>query len=193
MSRFINDIQNCLETLGKGGLILYPTDTIWGVGCDATNAESVTKIYQLKKRGDEKSMIVLVADEKEVTQYVNDPDPAIFDYLRKMDRPVTVVYANANANADDLAQNLVARDGSIAIRICKDDFCRELINNFGKPIVSSSANFSGEPAPGLFSQINKELKKGVNYIVQYRQDDPQRSLPSMLIRWEQGQPIILRA
>jgi L-threonylcarbamoyladenylate synthase len=189
MLPFANDIKNCLETLRRGGLILYPTDTIWGIGCDATNAEAVAKIYRLKRRNEEKSLIVLVADHKEVLRYVNDPDQGVFDYLQKMERPVTVVYENAAG----LAENLIAGDGSIAIRICNDLFCGELINDFGKPVVSTSANFSGEPSPKIFNEINEELKKGVDYIVQYRKDDRQPGHPSMLIRWGKGKPIILRS
>jgi len=119
MQRFQNDINNCLDVLKKGGLILYPTDTIWGIGCDAINASSVEKIYRLKKRPDEKSMIILLGDEKDVSHYVTDPDPKIFDYLKKTSRPTAVIYLKAKS----LAKNLIGKDGSIAIRITQDSFC----------------------------------------------------------------------
>ena len=149
------------------GLILYPTDTVWGIGCDATNEKAVEKIYKLKKRSDEKAMIVLVADEKDIMQHVAAPDLSLFDYLDKTTKPTTVVYDGALGFAD----NLVANDGSIAIRICKDEFCRQLIKRFRKPIVSTSANISGMPAPKIFKEISDEIKNGVDHIVQYRQDD----------------------
>jgi L-threonylcarbamoyladenylate synthase len=115
---FENDILECLEALKKGGIILYPTDTIWGIGCDATNEEAVKKIYALKNRSDEKSMIVLVADEKEVLRHVTQPDLTVFDYLKTTQKPTTVIYDGAIGFAD----NLVGKDGSIAIRICKNEF-----------------------------------------------------------------------
>jgi L-threonylcarbamoyladenylate synthase len=121
----------------KGGLILYPTDTIWGIGCDATNEEAVKKVFALKRRPDEKSMIILVADERQVLRYVAQPDLKVFDYLKTTQNPTTVVYDGAIG----LAANLIGKDGSIAIRICKDDFCRHLIRRFRKPIVSTSQIF----------------------------------------------------
>jgi L-threonylcarbamoyladenylate synthase len=176
---FESDILNCLETLKKGGLILYPTDTIWGIGCDATNAEAVEKIYSLKKRSDEKSMIVLVAGEKEIVKYVAQPDLEIFNYLNTVQKPTTVIYQGAIG----LADNLVAKDGSIAIRICQDEFCKHLIRRFRKPIVSTSANVSGERFPKNFSEINAGIRTGVDYVVQYRQNDHTPSAPSTLIKW----------
>ena len=138
---FEKDIEKCLKVLKADGLILYPTDTVWGIGCDATNEKAVEKIYALKKRSDEKAMIVLVADERDIMQHVAAPDLSLFDYLDKATKPTTVVYDGALGFAD----NLVAKDGSIAIRICKDEFCRQLIKRFRKPIVSTSANISGMP------------------------------------------------
>jgi L-threonylcarbamoyladenylate synthase len=185
---FENDITKCLEVLRTGGLILYPTDTVWGIGCDATNEKAVEKIYQLKKRSDEKAMIVLVADEKDILQYVAAPDLSLFDHLNNTTRPTTVIYESALGFAD----NLVAKDGSIAIRICKDEFCRHLLKRFKKPIVSTSANISGMPSPKCFKEILEEIKNGVDYIVQYRQDDENPAQPSSLIRWNKGEVIILR-
>ena len=161
MKDFEKDIENCLGELKRGGLILYPTDTVWGIGCDATNEKAVEKIYKLKRRSDEKAMIVLVADEKDIMQHVAAPDLSLFDYLDKATKPTTVVYEGALGFAD----NIVAKNGSIAIRICKDEFCRQLIKRFRKPIVSTSANISGMPAPKFFKEISDEIKSGVDYIV----------------------------
>jgi len=185
---FENDILKCLETLKAGGLILYPTDTIWGIGCDATNERSVEKIYKLKRRSDEKAMIVLVADEKDILRHVAAPDLSLFDYLDKTIKPTTVVYEGALG----FAENIVATDGSIAIRICKDDFCRQLIKRFRKPIVSTSANISGIPAPRTFKEISDDIKNGVDYVVEYKREDETSAQPSSLIKWEHGKVIVLR-
>src|SRR6185436_4389275 len=164
---FEKDIEKCLEVLRNGGLILYPTDTIWGIGCDATNEKAVEKVYQLKKRSDEKAMIVLVAEERDVMQHVAAPDLSLFDYLTTTAKPTTVIYDGALGFAD----NLVGHDGTIAIRICQDEFCKHLLKRFRKPIVSTSANISGAPAPKNFNSISEEIKNGVDHIVQYGQDD----------------------
>ena len=185
---FERDIEKCLETLKNGGLILYPTDTVWGIGCDATDEKAVEKIYKLKRRSDEKAMIVLVTDEKEILQHVAAPDLSLFDYLDKATKPTTVVYEGALGFAD----NLVAKDGSIAIRICKEEFCRRLIKRFRKPIVSTSANISGMPSPKFFKEISDEIKNGVDHIVQYKQQDETSAQPSSLIRWNNGSVTILR-
>lgn len=188
MKRFENDIVKCLEALRAGGLILYPTDTVWGIGCDATNETAIEKIYTLKKRSDEKAMIVLVADEREIMQYVAAPDLSLFDYLETTTKPTTVVYDGALGFAD----NLVGKDGSIAIRICSDEFCRHLIKRFRKPIVSTSANISGMPFPKTFKEIDVEIKQGVDYVVKYRQHHESPAEPSSLIKWNQGKITVLR-
>ena len=188
MKVFEKDIEKCLETLKMGGLILYPTDTVWGIGCDATNEKAIERIYKLKRRNDEKAMIVLVADEKDIMQHVAAPDLSLFDHLNKITKPTTVVYEGALGFAD----NIVANDGSIAIRICKDEFCRQLIKRFRKPIVSTSANISGMPAPGIFKEISNEIKNGVDYIVQHKQHDETPAQPSSIIKWNNGNVTILR-
>ena len=188
MNSFRYNLIQCVEILKTGGLILYPTDTIWGIGCDATNEKAVEKIYQLKKRPGEKAMIVLVADEKEIVQYVEGPNHRIFEYLQQTSKPTTVIYQKAKS----LAENLIGKDGSIAIRICKDEFCRQLINAFGKPIVSTSANISGAAAPQNFRQVDETIKNRVDYIVTYRQDDEQEAQPSSVIKWEDGKIIVIR-
>jgi L-threonylcarbamoyladenylate synthase len=188
MVNFEIDIKQCLKVLKDGGLILYPTDTVWGIGCDATNAEAVEKIYKLKQRPDNKAMIVLVADERQVLQHVAAPDLQVFDYLQEVAKPTTVIYEGAIG----LADNLVAIDGSIAIRICNEDFCKHLIKRFRKPIVSTSANISGQPTAKLFDDIADEIKKAVDYVVKYRQDDKMLCTLSSLIRWENGHGSIIR-
>jgi L-threonylcarbamoyladenylate synthase len=176
---FDKDIDQCLEVLHNGGLILYPTDTIWGIGCDATNEAAVEKIYQLKQRPGSKSMIVLLADEKELLTYVTQPGPQVFDYLKSAAKPTTVVYEGAVG----LAANLVAADGTAGIRIVQDTFCRHLIKRFLKPIVSTSANIAGNPSPADFGDIDAEIKKGVDYIVQHRQQDISPAMPSSIVKW----------
>lgn len=187
---FDTDIEEALLVLQNGGLILYPTDTVWGIGCDATNATAVAKIFELKKREDGKSMIVLLADEKEIPKYVLEPNPKIFDYIKGIYKPTTVIYDGAMG----LAKNLINKNGSIAIRIVKDLFCKKLISRFSKPIVSTSANMSGYPAPANFSDIDVEIKNGVAYIVQHRQDDITEAEPSAIVKWESdGSLTILRS
>jgi L-threonylcarbamoyladenylate synthase len=176
---FTNDIKSCITVLQNGGLILYPTDTIWGIGCDATNEKAVAKIYDLKKRPDEKSMIILLANEKDLPGYVLHPNPKVFDYLKTVNKPTTVIYESAI----NLAKNLINKDGSIAIRIVQDDFCKQLITAFKKPIVSTSANISGHAAPQIFTAIDSAIKNGVDYIVQHRQLDAAPAAPSAIIKW----------
>src|SRR5436305_8010713 len=142
-SFFEKEVEAALISLKRGGVILYPTDTIWGLGCDATNSEAIKRIYNIKKREDSKSLIILVADERDILQYVAAPDPAVFDFIDEQIQPTTIIFDNAV----NLPDNLVAEDGSIAIRLTKDEFCRHLIKRLQKPIVSTSANVSGQPYP----------------------------------------------
>ncbi len=188
MVNFEKDIEQCLQVLSNGGIILYPTDTVWGIGCDATNENAVAKIYQLKKRADEKALIVLVAEERDVLQYVAAPDLQVFDHLQQTTKPTTVIYENAIG----FAENLMGKDGSIAIRICRENFCRHLLKRFRKPIVSTSANISGQAAAKIFKDIAGEIKSEVDYVVQYRQDDDTIAEPSSIIKWEKGQITIIR-
>lgn len=180
MLPFNNDIEACLEKLQQGGLILYPTDTVWGIGCDATNPDAVSRIYDLKRRSDSKAMIVLVGDERDILQYVSQPELQIFDYIKGVNKPTTVIYEGAV----DLAENLVAEDGSVAIRICEEPFCKHLIKRFRKPIVSTSANISGYPSPQTFKEIEQVIIDGVDYVVNYRQDDTEYRKPSSIVKWQ---------
>ena len=177
---FQNDLEPSLQVLQSGGIILYPTDTIWGIGCDATNAAAVQRIYELKQRPETKSMIILLADEKDLLQYVSQVDLQVFDYLKKTTKPTTVIYEGAIG----LADNLVNTDGSIAIRMIKENFCKHLIKRFRKPIVSTSANLSGDPAPGCFHDISPVIQKEVDYIVKYRQEESAKHEPSAVVKWK---------
>jgi len=188
MKDFSKDIEQCLAVLHAGGTILYPTDTIWGIGCDATNTNAVEKIIALKQRPQEKSFVVLVASEKEILQHVAAPDLAIFDFLQNTLKPVTVIYQHALA----LAENVIADDGSVAMRICKDEFCRQLIRRFRKPLVSTSANVSGKPSPVCFAEIEKNIISGVDYVVQYRQEETVKTQASAIIKWINGKPEYIR-
>lgn len=176
---FQNDIENCLSVLQSGDLILYPTDTIWGIGCDATNPDAVSKIYALKQRAESKSLIVLMADERDVLKYTSQPDLQIFDFLHTVQKPTTIIYDGPMG----LADNLTGADHTVAIRLVEDPFCRHLIKRFRKPIVSTSANISGHPAPAFFGDIEVPVLEGVDYIVRYRQDDRTPKQPSAILKW----------
>ncbi|MGB4883779.1 MAG: L-threonylcarbamoyladenylate synthase [Ferruginibacter sp.] len=177
MKLYQHDIEQCLDILQKGGLILYPTDTVWGIGCDAQNKGAVEKIFNLKKRNEKKSMIVLIADESEITQFTNEAFPTVFDFIKGVHKPVTVVYPKAK----NLAPNLLNADGSIAIRIVKKGFAKDLLKKFGKPIVSTSANLSGYPAPGNFYDVDIAIKKGVSYVVEFSRDVQKIASPSTVV------------
>ncbi|MBS1603722.1 MAG: threonylcarbamoyl-AMP synthase [Bacteroidetes bacterium] len=176
---FEKDIDNALNTLQSGGLILYPTDTIWGIGCDATNASAVAKVYALKQRVATKSLIVLMADERDILKYTSQPDLRVFDYLRSTTKPTTVIYEGAIGFAD----NLVNEDGTIAIRLVDDTFCKHLIKRFRKPIVSTSANISGDPSPAFYRQIDPLILNGVDYIVHHRRDEDTPKEPSAIVKY----------
>jgi len=186
---FESDINECLRVLKSGGLILYPTDTIWGIGCDATNEAAVEKVYNLKCRREEKALIVLLAEERDVLKWVAQPDLRVFDYLKTASKPTTVIYEGGIG----LAGNLMPADHTIAIRLVKDEFCRHLLKRFRKPIVSTSANISGLPSPAHFGEITETIKRGVDFVVKWRQDDTLAAQPSSVIRWtKQGKPEFLR-
>ena len=180
MIDFGSEMEAALHVLRNGGVILYPTDTIWGLGCDATNEEAVKKIYQIKRRDDSKSLIILVADERDILQYVAAPDIAVFDFMAEQTRPTTIIFDNAV----NLPDNSIAEDGSIGIRIVKDDFCRHLVKRLRNPIVSTSANISGALSPRFFDEVSEEIKTAVDHIVQWRQEDKTPAQPSQIIKWK---------
>ena len=186
---FDQDIANALAALQAGGLIVYPTDTIWGIGCDATDPGAVARVYTLKQREAAKSLIVLMADERDILRYTSQPDLRIFDYLRRVKKPTTVIYEGAIG----LAANLINADGTVAIRLVDDLFCRHLIKRFRKPIVSTSANISGAPAPAFFRDIDPRITAGVDYAVHHRRDDLSPAEPSAIIKWNAGgEPTVIR-
>lgn len=184
------DIKNAYEILRNGGIILYPTDTIWGIGCDATNKEAVSRIYALKQREEAKSMLVLVDNANRISRYVKEVPEIVWELLEVNDKPMTIIYPGAV----NLAPNLIAQDGSIGIRLANDPFCQRLIGKLNHPIVSTSANISGQPSAAIFDEIDDAVKIGVDYIVNWRQDDYKKSAPSSIIKIGlQGQIEIIRS
>lgn len=177
-SDFREDIRQAVEVLKKGGIILYPTDTIWGIGCDATNAEAVARIYQLKKREDTRSMLVLMENPNLLNSYIEEVPEVAWELVDVADKPLTIVYPGAK----NLATNLIADDGSIGIRISGESFTQQLIQRFRRPIVSTSANISSESAPAFFDEVSQEIIDGVDYVVRYRQEDRTPALPSSIIK-----------
>jgi len=174
------EIKKTLDILHAGGVILYPTDTIWGIGCDATNEKAVQRIYEIKKRADSKSMLILIDDAYRIPSYIDEMPELAWDLIELSEKPLTIIYPTAK----NLAKNLIAEDGSIGIRVSKDEFTKELIRRFKKPIVSTSANISGQAAPAFFDEISNEIKSAVDYIVNYRQNDTTQSSPSGIIKLE---------
>ena len=172
-----DDIKKACEIMEKGGIILYPTDTIWGIGCDATNEDAVKRVYEIKKRIDSKALIVLVDKPVKVEFYVREVPEIAWDLIDVADKPLTIVYPNAR----NLATNVLADDGSVGIRITQETFSRKLCERFRKAIVSTSANISGQPAPTNFNEISDEIKQAVDYVVTYRQADPYQPSPSSVI------------
>lgn len=183
------ELARSLEILRNGGLILYPTDTVWGIGCDATNPEAVEKVYRLKKRAESKALICLVSDYEMLREHVTEIPSKLTEILENPERPTTIIYHHPQK----IAPNLLAEDHSLGIRICREKFCNTLIKQFGNPIVSTSANVSGLPTPKSFDQISPEILKGVNYIVNLRHDEKNIE-PSRIIQLEKDGSIkIIRA
>lgn len=176
------DVKAALEVLQKGGVILYPTDTIWGIGCDACNADAVKRVYAIKNREDSKSMLVLMENAALLDRYVDEVPEVAFDLIELSDKPLTIIYDGAK----NLAPNLIAADGSIGIRITTEAFTRELIRRFRRPIVSTSANISGKPSPANFGEIDPEIINAVDYVVNYRQEETQKAAPSGIIKLGKG-------
>lgn len=186
---FEEDLEKALETMRKGGIILYPTDTIWGIGCDARNPDAVKKIYALKKRSDEKAMLVLVDSIETLEKTVEQIPEVAFELLEAATTPLTVIYDSPNG----IAANLVGKDNTLGIRITNEKFSKELCRRLGAPLVSTSANISGTSSAKNFPEIQEEIKKGVDYIVKYRQDDIKDVTPSHIIKLSSdGQFKILR-
>lgn len=184
-----DDIIGALEILQQGGVILYPTDTIWSLGCDATNEEAVKRIYRIKQREDSQSMLILIENINLLERYVKEVPEIAYDLIELSEKPMTIIYPGAK----NLAPNLMAENGSIGIRASGETFTRKLIQRLKKPIVSTSANISGKPSPGNFSEISPEIKNTVDFVVSYRQDELGPVTPSSIIRLGLGSEIeILR-
>ena len=172
------DIKQACEVMERGGVILYPTDTIWGIGCDATNAAAVQRVYEIKQRADSKALIVLTDSEAKVEYYVTEVPETAWQLLDVAVKPLTLIYPGAR----NLAPNLLAEDGSIAIRITRESFSQQLCRRFKKAIVSTSANISGTPSPHNFAEISDEIKNAVDYLVEARRDETDESTPSSIIK-----------
>lgn len=179
---FEEDIKEAVSVLKKGGIILYPTDTVWGIGCDATNAEAVAKIYALKRRAESKSMLVLVDGEGMLDRTVRDIPEVAWQLIEAAVDPLTIIYDHP----DNVAGNLLAEDGSLGIRITDERYSKELCRRLRRPIVSTSANLSGEKSPALFREISEEIKSGCNYVAEYRRDDSFSRKPSNIIKVGEG-------
>lgn len=175
-----DEVNKTLEVLKKGGLILYPTDTIWGIGCDATNVEAVDKIYKLKGRDAGKSMIILLDSDSKLPSYVSEIPDVAYDLIEYAERPLTIIYSGAK----NLAPNAIHQDGSIGIRIVKHEFCQQLIQRFRKPIISTSANVSMLPSPSNFMQISETIINGVDYVVNLEQEDLSQKRSSIIMKLE---------
>jgi L-threonylcarbamoyladenylate synthase len=173
-----DEINNALSKLIDGKVILYPTDTIWGLGCDATNSSAVKRIFDIKNRPDKKSMLVLIENENMLGRYLRDVPDIAWDLIEVSDKPLTIIYPGAR----NIAPELIGDDGSVGIRIVRDPFCQELIKRFRKPVVSTSANISGLPSPSIFDEISEEIKEAADHIVSWRQDDLQPSKASSIIK-----------
>lgn len=172
------DIENAVKVLRQGGIILYPTDTIWGIGCDATNPQAVEKVYKIKQREDSKALICLVDSDSRIQRYVRDVPDVAWDIMELATKPTTVILDGATG----LAPNLYAEDGSVGIRITREEFSKQLCYRFQKPIVSTSANISGEPSARTFKEISQEIIDSVDYVCSFRRGDKTKTQPSSIIK-----------
>lgn len=178
MNNLHEEIKKANEVLQSGGVILYPTDTIWGIGCDATNADAVKRVYAIKQRSDSKSMLVLLDNPVKLNYYVGDTPDIAMDLIDLSEKPLTIIFSGAR----NVAENLIAEDGSLGIRITNEEFSRNLCRQFRKPIVSTSANISGEKAPATFQEISDKIKQSVDYIVEYRQKEQAKNNASSIVK-----------
>ena len=180
------EIERATVFLQEGKVILYPTDTIWGLGCDATNEEAVERIYRIKNRSDSKSMLVLVADLVMLKSLLNEVPDAATDIIKNAGKPTTIIYPGAR----NLARNLIAGDGSVGIRLTSDPFCRALIMKSGRALVSTSANASGEPSPANYSEISDSIVSQTDYVVNWRRNEKRRAQPSSILKIKSGGGLI---
>ncbi len=178
MTQLNEEVKRALETVRAGGVILYPTDTVWGLGCDATNAEAVKKLFEIKRRPEAKSMIVLVDSEAALERTVEDVPEVAWQLIEVADKPLTIIYDHPRG----VAPRLIADDGSLGVRITKEEFSSELCRRMRRPLVSTSANFSGQPTPRSFAEIPEELKEAVDYVVDFRRNETELPAPSGIIK-----------
>lgn len=179
-NEFADDLKKAVEVLKRGGIILYPSDTIWGLGCDATRQDAVERIFSIKRRDDGRSLIVLVNGFSMLEHYVRSVPEIAYQLAEIAVSPLTIIYPEGR----NLAPGVSGSDGSVGIRICSDGFCNELVTRFGKPVISTSANISDTPAPAVFSEIDKVIADSADYVVSYRQTDRTRNTPSSIIKVE---------
>lgn len=172
-----NEIEECLAVLKRGGTIVYPTDTVWGIGCDSTNPNAINRIFQIKNRAESKALICLVSDLKMLEQFVENIPNAAYDIIKFSNKPTTIIYDNPIR----ISENLIAEDDTLGIRIVKDEFCQKLIRKLRRPLVSTSANISGKPTPNSFSEIQPEILKAVDYVVNLRRSKS-TATPSTIIK-----------
>ncbi|GHT40089.1 threonylcarbamoyl-AMP synthase [Bacteroidia bacterium] len=177
-----DEIKKACDILKSGGVILYPTDTIWGIGCDATNPEAVKRIYEIKKRPDTKSMLVLLDSPAKLDYYVDELPAIASDLIDLSVKPLTIIYFGAR----NVAPNLIAPDGTLGIRITQEAFSKEICRRLKKPVVSTSANSSGQSSPANFSEISNEIIQAVDYVVDYRREERQKAAPSSIIQLGKG-------
>jgi L-threonylcarbamoyladenylate synthase len=173
-----DEIKKAVEVMRNGGVILYPTDTVWGIGCDATNPEAVKRVYEIKHREDSKALICLVDSDARLSRYVRNVADVTWDIIEMAERPLTIIFDQAVG----LAPNLLGEDGSVGIRVTKEAFSKELCFRFQKPIVSTSANISGEPTPQTFDEISDDIKNAVDYVVKYNRQCKEKHKPSSIIK-----------
>lgn len=174
----LQDISEAVSVVKRGGIILYPTDTIWGIGCDATNAEAVARVYALKQRTDSKALICLLGSDASLNLYVDDVPAVAYDLIEFATKPLTIIYDGAR----NLAPNLLAEDGSVGIRVTKEEFSQTLCMRCKRALVSTSANISGHPSPASFKDIPAELLAAVDYVCTSRRDEKPQSKPSSIIK-----------
>lgn len=178
LNKMNTEIKNAIEVLKNGGVILYPTDTVWGLGCDATNEEAAAKINAIKGRASDKSFIVLLNSDNQLQSYVSEIPDVAYELIEYAENPLTIIFSGAK----NLAKNVINADGSVGIRIAKHDFCEQLIQRFRKPITSTSANISGQPTPRFFDEISQEVIDAVDYVVNLEQEIRIPKKPSTIVK-----------
>lgn len=178
MGTIADEVKKCIEVMRGGGVILYPTDTVWGIGCDAANADAVKRVYEIKRRADSKAMLLLVDSADRLARYVGNVPAVAWDLIELASRPLTIIYDGAR----NVAPALVAEDGSVGVRVTQELFSKELCYRFQKAVVSTSANISGENAPGNFSEISSEIINAVDYVVNYRRQEKGKAKSSSIIK-----------